>query len=292
MAPVCCRPDLGLPADDLWVGEAPGLRRGDHRTGEHARIALPPRPGSVQSCDGHPRPAGAGGRDGRTHGVGGGGDRRAAGPCMHVEWRRPHDAEARHQPWRMWTNDRLNHGVAPRSVKRKTKNRAADALCESNDSPGDHHVRHAAANCEHRDATPCIESSQCADGVNDARSASASARAALVLARDWFSRCSDAQARPRRWIARREAVRRGFVHVGEYARVLTGAREVFVELGDRWLSVRRPRHLVLLFALTLHTPREMKTFTVGYFVGDLARPVDPDFAFAFAGAADWNSAPA
>ena len=73
---------------------------------------------------------------------------------------------------------------------------------------------------------------------------------------------------------------------------LSGVREVFVELGDRCLSVRRPRHLVLLFALTLHTPREMKTFTVGYFVGDLARPVDPDFAFAFAGAADWNSAPA
>jgi hypothetical protein len=59
---------------------------------------------------------------------------------MHVEWRRPHDAEARHQAWRMWTNDRLNHVVAPKTVKLETKNRAADALCESNDSPGDHHV--------------------------------------------------------------------------------------------------------------------------------------------------------
>jgi len=121
MAPECCRPDLGLAADDPRVSEAPALRRGDHRTGERARSALPPRPGSVQSCDGHPRPARAGGRDGRTHGVGGGGDRRAAGPCVHVERRRPHDAEARHGPWCMWANDRLNHDVYPgmRALKRQ-----------------------------------------------------------------------------------------------------------------------------------------------------------------------------
>ena len=31
---------------------------------------------------------------------------------MHFERRRPHDAEARHQTWGMWTDDRLNHDVA------------------------------------------------------------------------------------------------------------------------------------------------------------------------------------
>ena len=108
---------LGLPADDLRVSEAPGLRKGDHRTGERARSTLEPRPGSVQSCDGHPRPAGAGGRDGRTSGVGGGVYSRPAGPCMLVAGRRPHVAVGRHQGWCMWTDDRLNHDVAPRSVK-------------------------------------------------------------------------------------------------------------------------------------------------------------------------------
>jgi len=32
---------------------------------------------------------------------------------VHVERRRPHDAEARHEAWSVWTNDRLNHDVAP-----------------------------------------------------------------------------------------------------------------------------------------------------------------------------------
>ena len=128
-SPCGCRPNLGLTADDPRVGEAPGLRKGDHRTGERTRSALPPRPGSVQSCDGHPRPAGAGGRDGRTHGVGGGGDRRATGPGVHVERRRPHDAEARDETWRMWVNDRLNHDVAPREDEAPKRRIAPPTLC-------------------------------------------------------------------------------------------------------------------------------------------------------------------
>jgi hypothetical protein len=63
---------------------------------------------------------------------------------VHVERRRPHDAEARDETWRMWVHDRLNHDVAPRETERirsaETTNRAADALGESIDSPDDHHV--------------------------------------------------------------------------------------------------------------------------------------------------------
>jgi len=109
--------ELGLAADHPRVGETPGLRRGDHRTGERARSAQAPRSGSMQSCDGHPRPAGAGGRDRRACRVRGGGDRRAAGPCTHVQRRRPHDAEARKLASCTSTNDPLNHGVAPRNTK-------------------------------------------------------------------------------------------------------------------------------------------------------------------------------
>jgi hypothetical protein len=40
---------------------------------------------------------------------------------VHVERRRPHDAEARHEPWGMWANDRLNHDVfrGTRALKRQ-----------------------------------------------------------------------------------------------------------------------------------------------------------------------------
>ena len=177
MAPVCCRPGLGLPADVPRVSETSALRRGDHRTGERARSALPPRPGSVQSCDGHPRPARAGSRDRRTHGVGRGGDRRAAGPRMHVERRRPHDAEARHEPWCMWANDRLNHDVAPEMRSTETTNRAADALCESIDSPGRHHAHRAAATVSIGTRLPAFSLArvQRVNQCSDARRASPSA---------------------------------------------------------------------------------------------------------------------
>ena len=154
-ASVCCRPNLGLTADDPRVGEAPVLRRGDHRTGERARSEPAPHSGSVQSCDGHPRPAGAGGRDGRACRVRGGRNRRAAGPRAQVQWRRPHDAEARHQTWCMWTDDRLNHGVAPRKTKdRKDKSRRRH-FYESCDSCGAHRVQLRGSHRKRRDATPC-----------------------------------------------------------------------------------------------------------------------------------------
>lgn len=248
-APVCCRPNLGLPADVLRVSEAPGLRRRDHRTGERARSALPPRPGSVQSCDGHPRSARAGGRDGRTHGVGGGGDRRAAGPCAHIERRRPHDAEARHEPWCMLANDRLNHGVY-RKASAETTNRAADALCESIDSPGRRHAQRATATVSIGTRLPALNLARARRESTRFRCPVHIGVRAMTLFRvpDWFFRCTDAQARPRRWIARREALRRSFVHVGERARILTCGCALFVGLDARWLPPRSPRHLVPPFS--------------------------------------------
>lgn len=104
-------------------------------------------------------------------------------------------------------------------------------------------------NREHRDATPCIQSSPGAARVNQhtgARRASRSARVTLVCAYDWLSRCSSAQGRPRGRITRREALLRGFVHVGGRAGVLPRVRAVLVELGTPCRSVRILRHLVLL----------------------------------------------
>jgi hypothetical protein len=226
MAPVCCRPDLGLSADDPRVGEAPGLRRGDHRTGERARSEPVPRPGSVQSCDGHSRPAGAGGRDGWACRVRGGGDRRAAGPRAHVQRRRPHDSQARHQTWCMWTDDRLNHD-SHRDVKRtgydKSRRRRYH---ESHDSCGAHRVCSAAAIVSIGTRLPVTESSPCAGSVNQTRArcvaedqrwmcnSAALTGVAHVRFRDGSFRWSHAHARPGRWIACREALRRRLVDIG------------------------------------------------------------------------------
>ena len=84
----------------------------------------------------------------------------------------------------------------------------------------------------------------------------------LVRTPDWFSRCTDAQARPRRRIARGKAFRRGFVHVGERARIRTHRRAVLVEPGDHCLFVRRSGHLVLRSGPALHTSRASVAFGI------------------------------
>jgi hypothetical protein len=132
----------------------------------------------------------------------------------------------------------------------ETTNRATDALCESIDSPGRRHAQRATATVSIGTRLPALNLARAPRESTRFRCPVHIGVRAMTLFRvpDWFFRCTDAQARPRRWIARREALRRGFVHVGERARILTCGCALFVGLDARWLPPRSPRHLVPPFS--------------------------------------------
>lgn len=115
--PVGSRPSLELSADQSRIALAPALAKGDHRPGVRAPSAHEPQPGSGESCDGNPSPAGAGGRDARALRVGGGRHGRASRPRVHAQRRRPQDAGATSVAACTWTDDRLEHWCRTENVK-------------------------------------------------------------------------------------------------------------------------------------------------------------------------------
>jgi len=140
--------------------------------------------------------------------------------------------------------------TSTRNASAETTNRAADAPCESIDSPGRRHALRATATVSIGTRLPALNLARAqreSTGVGCAPCIGVIAML-VVHAPHEISRCADAQARPRRWIARRKALRRSFVHVGERARVPRCWHALLVGLDARWLSPRCPRHVVLSFS--------------------------------------------
>ena len=72
---------------------------------------------------------------------------------MHGQRRRPHDAEARHQAWYMWTDDRLDHDVTEENEEQKAEV-ASPTLVESYDSTVPTARKLRGGHRKRRDATP------------------------------------------------------------------------------------------------------------------------------------------
>ena len=116
---------------------------------------------------------------------------------------------------------------SPRAVKRTGYDKSRRRRChESHDSCGAHRVCSAAAIVSIGTRLPVTESSPCAGSVNQTRSrcvaedqrwmcnSAASTRVTHVRFRHGSFRWSHAHARPGRWIACREALRRRLVDIG------------------------------------------------------------------------------